>query len=81
MASKKKFIKVDDVEVLEKDFFGSRDDKPEDRTVTSRARIRTELSSQIEAFMTGGGAISKIAPNVTADPPKKPTSNYGSRPI
>ena len=81
MANKKKSIAVDNVEYLEKEFFGSRDDRAEDRTVTSRAKIRDELSSQIEAFLTGGGAINQIEPNVVADPPKKPTSNYGSRPI
>lgn len=81
MANKKTHNKVDDVETLEKEFFGSRDDRPEDRTVTSRAKIRDELSAQIEAFIASGGAISPIAPNVMADPPKKPTNNYGSRPI
>ena len=81
MANKKRPATVDDVEYLEKEFFGSRDDRAEDRTVTSRAKIRDELSSQIDAFLSGGGAINQIAPNVCADPPKKPTSNYGSRPI
>ncbi|GAB1265896.1 hypothetical protein NBRC116493_00330 [Aurantivibrio infirmus] len=69
------------MESAEKDFFGSRDDRPEDRTVTSRAVVRTELSDQIEHFLQMGGAINEIAPNVVADPPKKPTSNYGGRPI
>lgn len=69
------------MESTEKDFFGSRDDRPEDRSVTSRAVIRGELSDQIEQFLQMGGAISEIAPNVVADPPKKPTSNYGGRPI
>lgn len=81
MANRKKPVAVDDVEHLEKEFFGSRDDRAEDRTVTSRARIRDELSSQIEAFLSDGGTINQIEPNVCADPPKKPTSNYGSRPI
>ncbi len=42
---------------------------------------REELSKQIEAFLASGGKISHIEPNVLADPPKKPSSNYGSQPI
>ncbi|WP_226668537.1 hypothetical protein [Microbulbifer aggregans] len=53
----------------------------EERTVTSRQRARSELSSEVEAFLAGGGAINEIAPEVTADPPRKPQPKYGSRPI
>lgn len=81
MASRKPSSKWDDMEKTEKDFFGSREDRPEDRTVTSRAKVRTELTDQIEKFLAGGGLINQIDPNVMADPPRKPTSNYGSRPI
>lgn len=42
---------------------------------------RDELSQQIEAFLNSGGRINVIEPNVLADPPKKPVSNYGSQPI
>ena len=81
MASRKPLTKWDDMERQEKDFFGSREDRPEDRTVTSRANIRTELSDQITEFLAKGGTINQIDPNVMADPPRKPQSNYGSRPI
>ncbi|GAB1255645.1 hypothetical protein [Aurantivibrio plasticivorans] len=81
MSKVKSRLGLNDSERVEKEFFGSKDDRPEDRTVTSRAHIRTELSSQIEAFLSEGGAISEVAVGVTNDPPKKPTSNYGSRPI
>jgi len=81
MASRKLSNKLDDMEKLEKEFFGSREDRAEDRTVTSRAKIRTQLSDQIEEFLASGGQISQIDPNVMADPPRKPQSNYGSRPI
>ncbi len=77
----KKLAELDPIENAEKEYFGSRDDKAEDRTVSSRAMVREALSSQIEEFLSKGGQISEIAPNVVADPPKKPTSNYGSRPI
>ncbi|MEO0444400.1 MAG: hypothetical protein AAFZ92_11805 [Pseudomonadota bacterium] len=42
---------------------------------------RDEISQQIEAFLAAGGKIDYVEPNVLADPPKKPTSNYGSQPI
>lgn len=81
MASRKPSNKQDDMEKLEKDFFGSRDDRAEDRTVTSRATIRSQLSDEVEKFLAQGGNINQIDPNVMADPPRKPQSNYGSRPI
>ena len=81
MASRKPTTQLDDMEKLEKEFFGSREDRAEDRTVTSRAKIRSELSDQIEQFLAQGGRINQIDPNVMADPPRKPQSNYGSRPI
>lgn len=65
----------------EKEYFGSRDDRPELRTPTCRARIRNELSDQVQAFLSRGGQISRIQPNVMADPPRKPSSNYGDRPL
>jgi len=81
MASRKPLTKWDDMEKLEKEFFGSREDRPEDRTVTSRAKFRVELSDQVAEFLAKGGTINNIDPNVMADPPRKPQSNYGSRPI
>ncbi|MGH1485222.1 MAG: hypothetical protein ACRBCI_03310 [Cellvibrionaceae bacterium] len=42
---------------------------------------RDELSRQVEEFLASGGQIDEVAANVLADPPKKPTSNYGSQPI
>ena len=42
---------------------------------------RDELDKHIEDFLASGGKISQIEPNILADPPKKPTSNYGSQPI
>ncbi len=57
------------------------EDDPEERTVSSRQGLRDEMSRQIEEFLSRGGKIAEIDPNVTADPPKKPQSDYGSRPI
>ena len=42
---------------------------------------RRRIESEVEAFLSNGGTINHIDPNVMADPPKKPTSNYGGQPI
>lgn len=44
-------------------------------------KLRNAMQDEIEAFLAKGGKIQQIEDNVMADPPKKPTSNYGSRPI
>lgn len=62
-------------------FIGSREEVAESRSVTSRKRLRSQVETDIQAFLNKGGEISEIAPDVTADPPKRPESNYGSRAI
>lgn len=57
------------------------DDHMVDYSVKSREMARQTLNEQIAAFLAKGGQINHIENNVTADPPRKPTSNYGSRPI
>jgi hypothetical protein len=42
---------------------------------------RERLNREIEQFLSGGGEINQIDPNVMADPPKKPENKYGSHPI
>lgn len=57
---------------------------PEDLALTSTAahrQLRDSLASDVEAFLARGGKIQQIDDNVMADPPKKPQSSYGSRPI
>jgi hypothetical protein len=51
------------------------------RSIASRQKLRSQMDNEIEAFLQKGGAINEIDDNVMADPPRKPTSNYGSRPI
>ena len=53
----------------------------EDFSIASRQKVRDELESQIAEFLARGGKINEVPANVTADPPKKPTSDYGGRPI
>ncbi|WP_250460284.1 hypothetical protein [Microbulbifer litoralis] len=57
------------------------EDFAEERSITSRQRARSQLSSDVEEFLARGGAISEVDPEVTADPPRKPQPKYGSRPI
>ncbi len=52
-----------------------------DRTVSSRDAERRRLEDDMKRFLSGGGKITQVDPNVRTDPPKKPESNYGSRPI
>lgn len=46
-----------------------------------RNSVRQKLTSDVESFLSKGGNVQKIANNVRADPPKKPSMNYGSAPI
>lgn len=52
-----------------------------DRSVTSREAERRRLEEDMKRFLSSGGKITQVDPNVRTDPPKKPESNYGSRPI
>jgi hypothetical protein len=51
------------------------------RSIASRKKLRNKMNGDVEAFLKSGGSINQVEPNVMADPPRKPTSNYGSRPI
>ncbi len=51
------------------------------RSLASRKKLRSKMDNEVENFLNSGGAIDEIEANVMADPPRKPTSNYGSRPI
>jgi hypothetical protein len=42
---------------------------------------RRKIQAEIEAFLASGGKINTVDSNVVADPPKKPSSSYGSQPI
>lgn len=57
------------------------DDEESVRTMNAKKRIRRQLESDIESFLANGGSIQSVEMNVTADPPTKPVSRYGGRPI
>lgn len=46
-----------------------------------RENIRQKLSDDIENFLKNGGNVQRVENDVRADPPKKPSMNYGSTPI
>lgn len=56
----------------------ARADESGEHTIAARQALRDEMDRQIQEFLARGGKISQIAPEVTADPPRKPSSDYGS---
>jgi hypothetical protein len=49
--------------------------------MTSNRSVREQLSDDIAKFLQSGGEIVEVEKNLMADPPQKPASSYGSRPI
>ena len=47
----------------------------------AKQRVRQELASDVERFLAAGGSIQQIDVNVMADPPTKPITSYGGKPI
>lgn len=56
-------------------------DDAETLTVSSKESLRRQLEEEMARFLAQGGKIQEIPPDVTTDPPQKPVSNYGSKPI
>lgn len=50
-------------------------------SVEAKQKERDALAKAMEEFLSRGGKVQEIEPNVVVDPPKKPDSKYGSRPI
>lgn len=57
------------------------EDSAECRSVSSKNEIRAKLQDDVEEFLKKGGAIKEVSLGVTNDPPRKPQSVYGRRPI
>lgn len=51
----------------------------EDFNFAARERARSELQSQIEAFLASGGKINEVPNRVATDRPGKPASEYSGR--
>ncbi len=58
-----------------------KDDKVDALSLIERDEVRSQLQADVEAFLSRGGQVTQIDNNVRADPPRKPTMNYGSAPI
>jgi hypothetical protein len=56
-------------------------DDAETLTVSSKESLRRQLEEEMERFLAQGGKIKEIPPDESADPPRKPVSSYGSKPI
>jgi len=50
-------------------------------TVSSKEEARRQLEEEMERFLASGGKIRQIPPDESADPPKRPSGGYGSKPI
>ncbi|MCO6055881.1 hypothetical protein NG726_04255 [Pseudomonas sp. MOB-449] len=50
-------------------------------SIEAKQKDRDSLARAMEEFLARGGKVQEVEPNVVADPPKKPDSKYGSRPI
>ncbi|NHC10912.1 transcriptional regulator SutA [Stutzerimonas degradans] len=50
-------------------------------SLEAKQKERDALARAMEEFLARGGKVQEVEPNVVADPPKKPDSKYGSRPI
>lgn len=50
-------------------------------SLEAKQKEREALARAMEEFLARGGRVQEVDDNVVADPPKKPDSKYGSRPI
>jgi len=50
-------------------------------SIEAKQKERDALARAMEEFLSRGGKVQEIEANVVADPPKKPDSKNGSRPI
>lgn len=50
-------------------------------SLLEREEVRSQLMSDVEAFLSNGGQVTQVDNNVRADPPRKPSMSYGSAPI
>lgn len=73
--------KDDSPKVHAEGYHSHNEEMPNSATIAERERLRNQVANEVEVFLAQGGGITEIEDNLRADPPKKPESNYGSRPI
>ena len=66
---------------IDLNFIGSYEESADTRTLASRQRLHDKMSEEVAEFLSKGGKIDKVERNLMTDPPKKPVSHYGQRPI
>ncbi len=59
----------------------SKGDELEGVSLEAKERERQMLAQQIEEYLARGGKVQEVKDDVLNDPPRKPESKYGSRPI
>lgn len=52
-----------------------------ERLLADREMLRSKMASEVEDFLKSGGKVEQVERGKRADPPRKPESQYGSRPI
>ncbi len=56
-------------------------EEAEQLTVSAKDHLRRQMEEQMRKFLESGGQIQEVPADVTADPPRRPESAYGSKPI
>ncbi len=46
-------------------------------SIRARQNARDQISSDVDAYLNGGGNIETLEPNLRIDLPRKPQNNYG----
>lgn len=64
----------------DKDYSGSVP-PPVNHTSEQRRELQKQVASDVEAFLKAGGKVQTVEDGKRADNPKKPQSQYGSRPL
>jgi len=52
-----------------------------ERLSADREAVRIKMANEVENFLKAGGKVEQVERGKRADPPRKPESQYGSRPI
>ena len=54
---------------------------PLNHTSENRKSLREQMADQVEAYLKAGGQVEVVERGKRSDRPRKPNSQYGSRPI
>lgn len=54
---------------------------PLNHTSDNRKSLREQMASEVEAYLKAGGRVQEVERGKRSDPPRKPQTQYGSKPI